>query len=92
LQAIGYAMAPRALAFFAFLPTAGPIAILLGQLLSLRAGSLAVQEALHLDTRRTIVTVFVTFLAAFVISGAVRALLTHVGLWDAVIGPFTGAP
>ena len=74
-----------------FLPTVGPAVVLLGQLLSLRAGSLAVQEAEQLDSRRTIATISVTFAVAFLVSGAVRAFLANIGLWSALIDPLRGA-
>ena len=91
LRAIGYAMAPQALAILGFLPIVGPAVVLLGQLLSLRAGSLAVQEAEQLDSRRTIATIAVTFVVAFLVSGAVRAFLANIGLWAALTDPLRGA-
>jgi hypothetical protein len=87
LRELGYAQAPLILTALAFLPLVGPAIVLLGQLFSLRAGSLATQHAFAFDTRRTIATIGVTFAAAFVISSAVRAFLANIGLWDAFIAP-----
>lgn len=88
LRMIGFAMAPLALGIFSFVPVVGPVIALIGQLLSLRAGSLAVQAAHHFDNRRTITAIAVTFVAALIISNAVRAFLTQVGFWDVLVGPF----
>jgi hypothetical protein len=88
LRMIGFAMAPQVLNIFTFLPIVDPIVALLGLLLSLRAGSIAVQTAHRFDTRRAIFTIAVTFVAAFLISSAVRAFLTQVGLWELLVAPF----
>ena len=88
LRMIGFAMAPLALGIFSFVPIVGSVMTIVGQLLSLRAGSLAVQAAHRFDSRRTIATLAVTFVVALVLSNGVRALLTQVGFWDALVGPF----
>jgi hypothetical protein len=88
LRVIGFAMAPLALGIFSFVPIVGPVITIGGQLLSLRAGSMAVQSAHRFDPRRTIITIAVTFVVAFVLSNAMRAVLTQVGFWDMFVGPF----
>jgi hypothetical protein len=88
LRVIGFAMSPLALGIFSFVPVVGPVITIIGQLLSLRAGSMAVQAAHRLDPRRTIATVAVTFVVAFVLSNALRAFLTQVGFWEPLAGPF----
>jgi|SRR5579884_3469901 len=87
LRALGYAQAPQVLAVLGFLPLVGPVCVVLGQLLSLRAGSLAAQDALGLPMRRTIAAILVSFAVAFVVRGAVTALLAHVSLLSGLVSP-----
>src|SRR4051795_12988051 len=82
LRLIGFAMAPLALGIFSFVPAVGSVIAIVAQLLSLRAGSMAVQAAHRFDPRRTIATLAVTFVVALVISNGLRALLTQVGFWE----------
>jgi hypothetical protein len=88
LRVIGFAMAPLALGIFSFVPIAGPMMTIIGQLLSLRAGPMAVQAAHHFEPRRTIATLTVSFVVALVLSNGLRAALTQVGFWDALVAPF----
>ena len=59
LRVLGYARAPVLLSFFRFIPCVGPILALVGWLLSLVAGVMAIGEAMDFDTGKAIITVLI---------------------------------
>lgn len=75
LRVLGYASAPHLLGVFRFIPCAGPIIYLIGAILALVAGVLAIREAMEFDTGKAILTVLISWVAAIVISLVVGALV-----------------
>ena len=68
LRVIGFAQAPQVLGLLSFIPCLGPILSLAGWLLSLYTGFLAIQEGLDLDTGKTLATVAIGWVVAFIVS------------------------
>ncbi|HOT90236.1 MAG TPA: Yip1 family protein [Anaerolineae bacterium] len=68
LRVIGFAQAPLLLNVLSFIPCLGSIISLVAWLLSLYTGYLAIKEGLDLDTGKTIATVAIGWVVAFVIS------------------------
>lgn len=67
-RTLGYASAPRILGVLAFIACLGPIAGIVGAVLSLIAGFFAVREALDLTTEKAILTILIGWAVVFVLS------------------------
>ena len=67
-RAIGYAYAPRALSFLAWLPCVGWIVSFVGMIWSLVLGVFALREIMGLDTTKAIVVTIVGWVIIFVVS------------------------
>jgi len=68
LRVLGYANAPRVLSIFGLIPCIGWIPTLIGGILSLIAGFIAVREAMQFDTGKAVITVLVGWLVYFVLT------------------------
>jgi hypothetical protein len=68
MRVLGYAMAPNLLGLLSFIPCIGPIFPILGWILALIAGILAVREAMEFETGNAIVTVLIGWAVVFVIN------------------------
>jgi len=79
LRVIGFAQAPRMLSLFSFIPCVGWLISFAGWLLSLYTGFLAIQEGLDLDTNKTIATVVIGWIVAFLVN-LVIGLIFGVGM------------
>ncbi len=88
LRVIGFAQAPLVLNVLSFIPCLGSIISLVAWLLSLYTGFLAIKEGLDLDTGKTIATVAIGWVIAFIIS-LVVGMLFGVGMLGA--GMLSGA-
>jgi hypothetical protein len=75
LRVIGFAQAPQVLGLFSFIPCVGWLFSLAGWLLSLYTGFLAIQEGLDLDTGKTLATVAIGWVVAFVVSLVIGLIL-----------------
>ncbi len=91
LRVIGFAQAPRALGLFSFIPCVGWLFSLAGWLLSLYTGFLAIQEGLDLDTGKTLATVAIGWVVAFIVS-LVIGMIFGIGMIgaSALSGAFSG--
>ena len=91
LRVIGFAQAPLALGLLSFIPCLGPIISLAGWLLSLYTGFLAIQEGLDLDTGKTLATVAIGWVVAFIVS-LVIGMIFGIGMIGAGVlsGLFSG--
>jgi hypothetical protein len=65
MRVLGYANAPALLGIFAIIPCLGWIAALVGGILSLIAGFIAVREAMEFDTTKAIITVVIAWIVSF---------------------------
>ncbi|MFO7916831.1 MAG: YIP1 family protein [Anaerolineae bacterium] len=68
IRMLGYANAPRALGLLSPIPCLGALIGLIGALLSLVIGFLAIREALDLDTGKTIITILIGWVIVFIVS------------------------
>jgi hypothetical protein len=68
MRVLGYATAPRLLGLFSFIPCIGWLIAIAGWILSLIAGIIAIREAMDFETGNAIVTVLISWIAAFVIA------------------------
>lgn len=68
LRVIGFAQAPLMLNALSFIPCIGAIISLAAWLFSLYTGFLAIQEGLDLDTGKTLATVAIGWVVAFIVS------------------------
>jgi hypothetical protein len=75
LRVLGYASVPGVLRLLGFVPFFGPVISFAGGVWSLLAGYIGIQEAIDLDSRNTLATVFLGWLAIMVLSGIVTNLL-----------------
>jgi hypothetical protein len=75
LRVLGYASVPRVLSLLGSIPYFGAVLSFVGGVWALVAGYIGIQEAIDLDTRNTLLTVFLGWLAIMVISGIVTNLL-----------------
>ncbi len=80
LRALGYANAPRLLNFFAFIPCIGWIFALLGGILSLIAGVIAIRETMHFDNDKALITAIIGFILYVMSSAALRVLFSGLSL------------
>lgn len=83
LRVLGYASAPRLLGFFSFIPCVGPIVALVGSILSLVAGFIAVRESMQFDTGKAVITVIIGWLVYFIL---MMILAPIFGLGAALLG------
>jgi len=74
MRVLGYANAPALLGIFAIIPCLGWIAALVGGILALIAGFIAVREAMEFDTTKAIITVVIAWVIAF----GVRMILNFI--------------
>lgn len=91
LRVIGFAQAPLALNVLSFIPCIGAIISLAAWLFSLYTGFLAIQEGLDLDTGKTIATVAIGWVVAFIVS-LVIGMVFGIGMIGAgmLSGMFSG--
>jgi hypothetical protein len=87
MRVLGYASAPRLLGILGIIPCLGWIAALVGAILALIAGVIAVREAMEFDTGNAIITVLISWVIAFVITFAIAAV---VGGGAAIMGGLAG--
>ena len=69
LRVLGYASAPNLLGLLRFIPCVGWAFPLIGGLLALAAGIIAIREAMDFDTSNAIVTVIIGWIIVMVIQG-----------------------
>ncbi len=69
LRVLGYASAPRAITFFAFIPYLGGILVAVALVWQLLAGVVAIRQALDFGTGQAIVTVVLGWVAMLIIGG-----------------------
>lgn len=69
LRVLGYASAPNLLGLLSFIPCVGWVFPLIGGLLALVAGIIAVREAMDFDTSNAIVTVIIGWIIVMMIQG-----------------------
>jgi len=77
LRVIGYASAPQLLGILALIPCVGWIGTLVGTLLSLIAGVMAIREGLDLDTGQALIVALVGWLALLIVSGPIQRALSR---------------
>ena len=65
MRVLGYANAPNLLGILAIIPCLGWIAALVGWVLSLIAGFIAVREAMEFDTVKAVITVLIAWVISF---------------------------
>jgi hypothetical protein len=87
MRVLGYASAPRLLGIFGIIPCLGWIASLVGAILSLIAGVIAIREAMEFDTGNAIITVAISWVIALVVSLLIGAIL---GVGVAIGGGLSG--
>jgi len=68
MRVLGYANAPNLLGIFGFIPCVGTLIALVGWILSLIAGVIAVREAMEFDTVKAVVTVVIAWIIQFVLA------------------------
>lgn len=68
LRVIGFAQAPRLLSGLSFIPCLGSILSLVGLIWSLAASFVGIREGLDLDSGKTLLTIVLAFIGAFLIS------------------------
>lgn len=68
IRMLGYANAPLALGILSPIPCLGAIIGLVGSLLALVLGFLALRQALALDTGKTIITIIIGWFIVFIVS------------------------
>jgi len=74
MRVLGYANAPNLLGIFAIIPCLGWLAALVGGILSLIAGVIAVREAMEFDTTKAIITVVIAWIISFGISFLIQSI------------------
>ena len=74
MRVLGYASAPRLLGLLGFIPCVGWLFVIAGWVLSLIAGIIAIREAMDFDTRNAIITVVISWIAAFAIALIINGL------------------
>jgi len=75
LRVLGYATAPRLLGVLGFIPCLGWLAALIGAILALIAGIIAVRESMEFDTGKAVLTVVIAWVIAFAITFAVSLVV-----------------
>jgi hypothetical protein len=87
VRALGYAQTPQLLTVFAFVPVAGPWIVVVGRLLSLVAGNLAIGTAAETNLPRALAIRLLSFGVALAAAAGVRAVLGEVGFVMALLRP-----
>jgi uncharacterized membrane protein len=75
MRVLGYANAPNLLGIFGFIPCVGWLIALIGSILALIAGVIAIREAMEFDTTKAIITVVVSWVIAFIVALIFSAIL-----------------
>jgi uncharacterized membrane protein len=75
MRVLGYATAPRLLGLLGFIPCIGWIFPIAGWILALIAGVIAIREAMDFDTGNAIITVVISWAAAFVVTMIITGIL-----------------
>ncbi|HSJ57066.1 MAG TPA: YIP1 family protein [Anaerolineae bacterium] len=75
LRVLGYASAPQLLGVLGFIPCLGWLAALIGAILSLIAGVIAVRESMEFDTGKAVLTVLIAWLIAMAIRFGITLLV-----------------
>lgn len=75
MRVLGYASAPRLLGIFGVIPCLGWIASLIGAILALVAGVIAIREAMEFDTGKAVITVIISWIIAFAITFALGLVI-----------------
>jgi len=92
LRVIGFAQVPQVLGFFSFIPCVGTLVAFAGSLISIYTGFLAVQEGLDLDTGKTIATVVIGWVVAFIVNMIIAAILALIfGVGAVGVGALSSA-
>jgi hypothetical protein len=75
MRVLGYATAPRLLGVLGFIPCLGWLAALIGAILALIAGIIAVRESMEFDTGKAVLTVLIAWVISFAITFGVGLLI-----------------
>ena len=87
IRTLGYAQTPGLLAFFGFVPVAGPWLVVGSRVLTMLAGSQALRASLELHRRQALAIRVVSFVAALAAAAGVRAVLGDVPFLAALLRP-----
>jgi len=87
MRVLGFANAPQILGIFGIIPCLGWIASIIGFILALIAGFIAVREAMEFDTGKAIATVLIGWVIVIAISVVLGIVL---GLGGAALGALGG--
>lgn len=68
LRVIGFAQAPRLLNIFSFIPCLGALLSLAAWIWAIAAGFIAIRQGLDLDNAKTLITILLSWLVAFLIN------------------------
>lgn len=74
MRVLGFASAPNLLGFFSFIPCVGWVVALVGSILALVAGVIAVREAMEFDTTKAIVTVVIGWIVSLLLSWLIGSI------------------
>jgi hypothetical protein len=85
-RALGFAYAPQALNFLAFIPCLGSLIGLVAWVWSIAAGFVAVRQSLDMDDGNAILTVLVSGISTALVMGLVGIVLGGLGLGVASLG------
>lgn len=75
MRVLGFASAPQLLGVLGFIPCLGWLAALIGALLALVAGVIAVRESMEFDTGKAVLTVAIAWVISFAIRFGVGLLV-----------------
>lgn len=78
LRVIGFAQAPRLLSGLSFIPCLGGLLGLVGWIWALAASFVAIREGLDLDSGKTLLTIVLAFLGAFLVSFLVGLVMAPI--------------
>ncbi len=82
LRALAYASTPRLLGIVSFIPCLGPLAVVVGFILSLVAGIIAIREAMQFDSNKALLTALVGIIV-YIVASIILGIA-----WSAVTLPF----
>ncbi len=86
MRVLGYANAPKLLGLLSFIPCIGPFMSLIGWILALIAGVLAIREAMEFETLHAIITVVVSWVVVLIINLIILIPLTGMAIATAPLG------